>query len=274
MDINKIDPFFEQSNPEVVDLLENVAKTYKPDNLVFPVGFPIFDYAMDGGVRSGELITVSAMTGHGKTTFCQQLTENFTKNKVPCLWFSFEMNPYYLNEKFVQMGVINHPTYTTIKDIYVDLSEIESIIKNAYSEHACKIVFIDHLHYLVPLKDALNVSLMVGGLVRKLKTIAVKNDVIIFLVAHTKKLYQGENLDLSSIRDSSLIAQESDYVFLIERLKKTIKKNFNPNDTEWTNETKITLAKNRRTGELRFITCEFQNKKFVEKTNIYDGLQY
>ena len=115
---------------------------------------------------------------------------------------------------------------------------------------------------------------MIGGILRDLKTMAVETGTIIFLIAHTKKIYQDEELDLSSIRDSSLISQEADYVFLIERLKKDkpkVKKKLasviDKSGTEWTNTAKVTLAKNRRTGIMVYRKFEVVNHKFIEEQN-------
>jgi replicative DNA helicase len=256
--------------------LEAIAERYIPDNIVYPTGFSIFDYAMDGGVRGGELITISAPSGHGKTTIAQQLTGNFTKAGTASLWFSYEMNPYYLKDNFVkaniELGLIYAPMYIEM-DIVRELDSIENLIARAKKDYDCRIVFIDHLHYLVPLQQAMNVSLMIGGIVRELKQIAVKQNVVIFLIAHAKKIYQGEKMDASSIRDSGLIVNESDFVFILEREKKA-KGMMEKNDTEWENKTKISLAKNRRTGDMRFITCNHINRKFIEISNEYENIKY
>jgi hypothetical protein len=117
---------------------------------------------------------------------------------------------------------------------------------------------IDHLHYLIPLDgNSLNTSFVVGSIVRKLKQLAIAENLIIFLIAHTKKIYQDEELSLSSVRDSSLICQESDYVFLVDREK--VKKDAQqlkaeainpvPYEEEFTNVMVTKLAKNRRTGK-------------------------
>ena len=256
---------------QTVDELFKVADKYIPNREVFSFGINEFDKATDGGVRGGELITVSGMTGSGKTTFCQWLSLNFDKIAVPSLWFSFEMNPYYLRDKFRKMGVNeNLLAYSPIELISTELKFIEEEIKEGAEDFACKIIFIDHLHYLIPLQQSTNASLLIGGIIRELKKLAIKYDVIIFLIAHTKKIYQGEKLDLSSIRDSSLVSQESDYVFLVERLKKESGGALENKGTEWTNKTKITLAKNRRTGDLFYITCEFKNGKYIPITKLYD----
>jgi len=245
-----------------IELLEEVAKRFIPSNEVYPLGIDDFDYSMDGGIRGGELIVVSGQTGSGKTLYCQTLSVNLSKKGVPSLWFSFEMNPYYLLKKFKQMCKDDLYIYSPIDLIQNSIEFIDQEIKEATEEKACKIIFIDHLHYLIPLNQTLNSSLLIGAVVRELKKIAIKRDVIIFLIAHTKKIYQDERLELSSIRDSGIIACEADYVFLIERLKKE-QKVLDKRGTEWTNQTKISLAKNRRTGKMIYITCNYQENKLI-----------
>jgi len=266
MDINKIPPFRLGGAKNVKPLYE-VAKDYKPSNEVFPMGFHNFDAVMDGGVRGGELIVLSGQTSHGKTTFARILSSNFSRKQVPSLFFTYEMSPWYLKEKFVQMGEPDdNLIYSPVKLVENSIEFIGDRIEEASGEYACKVIFIDHLHYLVPLNQFSNTSLMIGGLVRELKKLAIKKDVIIFLIAHTKKIYQDEALSISSIRDSGLIAQESDYVFLIERLKKDQKKLSDTSNSEWLDESRITLAKNRRTGKMIYIDFLFQNEKFIEKS--------
>lgn len=250
-----------------VEQLFRVAEKYKPSLEVIPLNMPIFDNAMDGGVRGGELITVSAQTGHGKTTFLQNLTIRFHEQQVPVLWFTYEMSPWYLKEKFVSMGQDKDLlAYSPMELVEQSKEFVDAKIKEALFTESCKIVMIDHLHYLIPLQGGSNTSMLVGAIVRELKKMAVKHDVCIFLIAHTKKVYQAEELGLDSIRDSSLVAQESDYVFLIERVKKekgNLKLSLKPVEpeykTDWTNIMKVSLAKNRRRGEMVYNHFKINN---------------
>jgi len=248
---------------ETIKHLWDVAKAYKPNKEVYPCGIHEFDKAMDGGFRDGEVIVLSGQTGQGKTTFAQVLTKNFTKVSVPSLWFSYECNPWYLKEKFIQMGCDKSLlAYSPIDLATNTLEFLRQGIVEAIEEKACKVVFIDHLHYLIPLDQSTNSSLLIGGIMRELKKMAVKYNIVIFLIAHTKKIYQDEGLDLSSIRDSSLIAQEADYVFLIERLKKD-KKMGGAKHVEWLNKTKVQIAKNRRTGNMMYVLFDFENNNLI-----------
>ena len=253
-----------------IDKLFKVANLYKPNAFVLPTGFREFDNAMDGGVREGELITISGRTGEGKSLLAETLSSNFSKQTIPSLFFSYEMNPWYLRERFIKMGE-NEALLTYIPKDSVESSiiYIRDSIRYAKKEFACKVVFIDHLHYLIPLNQSTNSSLLIGGIVRELKKLAIKEEVVVFLIAHTKKIYSDESLDLSSPRDSSLISQESDYVFLIER-KKINKKEFDKSsDTEWTNQSRITLAKNRRTGKLFYLDFNYLDNKLIPITKDY-----
>lgn len=263
-----------------VDKLFKIAELYKPSDDVYPLGIIEFDKIMDGGVRDGELIVVSGTTGSGKTLYTQILSTNFHKKGIPSLFFSYEMSPWYLKEKFALMGQDeNLLVYAPVELISQKLDFIEKQIIEA-KQKACKIVFIDHLHYLIPLQEIKNSSLFIGGIVRQLKQIAIKHEVIMFLIAHTKKIYAGEELDLSSIRDSSMISQEADYVFLVERKKK--KKTINTENnisfqveeqTEWSNRTKISLAKNRRTGIMRYLEFDYEHNTLTPITKKYGEQQ-
>lgn len=253
-----------------VEKLFMVAGRQKPSQEYIPTFVPRFDKAMDGGFRGGELIVMSGETGQGKTMFALNLSKNISDAGVPVLWYTYEMQEYYLRQKMEQMGITeDNPIYAPVNLSESSLKFITDEAQNAYDTYACKVVFIDHLHYLIPLEsEGKNMSLMVGGLVRGLKTFAKKTGLIIVLIAHTKKIYQDEELSLSSVRDSSLICQEADYVFLVQREKiqrvrisdpRAMEADGSPWGEEWTNKTKVSLAKNRRTGGLMFQRFEYKN---------------
>ena len=60
-------------------------------------------------------------------------------------------------------------------------------------------------------------SIEIGTIIRRLKTLAVQGDFVIFLLCHTTKGKQDGTLSYESIRDSSFISQESDSVIMIKR---------------------------------------------------------
>ena len=256
-----------------VEKLFLVANRQTPAMECFTTGIERFDAAMDGGLRGGELVVISGETGQGKTTFARVLTANLAKVGVPSLWFTYEMQEYYLKQFFEKMGMtIDDPLYSPIALVDSSLEFIEQEAAEGLEDYACKVVFIDHLHYLIPLENSQNnMSLAVGAVVRGLKRMAVKRNIIIVLLAHTKKIYQNEELNLSSVRDSSLVCQEADYVFLVQR-EKAVKDRQQqklemempvPYGEDWTNFTKVKLAKNRRLGQMLFQRFKYENNNLI-----------
>lgn len=211
------------------------------------------------------------------TTFCQNLTLNLHNLGVPSLWFTYEQDPWYLKENFVELGAKEDLlAYAPVDLVSNEIKFIEQELREAVEEKACRVIFIDHLHYLIPLKATMNTSMMIGGVVRELKRMAVRNKVVIFLIAHTRKINAGEELNLSSIRDSGLVATEADYVFLTERKKKkrtvrdVMEGPYASMGDAYLNESRVTLAKNRRTGRILYQDFTVKKGRFIEITKNYD----
>ena len=248
--------------------LAMVAKLSVPSRTVFPVNINLFDNATDGGFREGELITISGMSGQGKTTYTLNLAIRLSELSVQSLYFSYEMDAYYLHQSFLRIKNEEMLVYAPVDLVSGKLDFIEKQIQEGISKKAIKVVFIDHLHFLIDMKDSKNSSLFIGGIVRELKRMAVRNKIIIFLIAHTKKIGAEEVLGLSSVRDSGMIVAESDYVFLIERLK--TKRDAiddliaQTGKDEFTNKGRVSLAKNRRTGFLVYQDFFVERGRFVE----------
>jgi replicative DNA helicase len=79
-------------------------------------------------------------------------------------------------------------------------------------------------------------------MVRDLKSIAIRERIIIILPVHLRKT---DDPSMNDIKGSSGIAQESDEVFMINR-----EKNKDPDAVDfYTSYSKIKLEKNRKTGK-------------------------
>lgn len=215
-------------------------------------GFPRIDKAT-GGIKRGSLVVVSGQTGHGKTSVCTSITSNLLEKGVKSLWFSYEMSAIELGKKFKdrELPVIYAPHELDKKDLdFIEARIIEGLVK-----YNTEVIFIDHLHYLVDMSRLKNPSLEIGTIVRSLKRICVRHEVIIYLIAHTAKTRVDKRVDINDIRDSSFIGQESDIVLMVQR---------GWENGEYTEETTLYLEKNRYTGELGYLPIRMLKGKFHE----------
>lgn len=189
------------------------------------------------GVESGEVVVVSGVPGDGKTLLVQTLIRNFAEKGKKSLVFSYEVVP----RNFLRVFKDNLPLFylpSALKTENLDwLSERawESKLK-----HDTRIVFIDHLHFLIQMQSRANLSLSIGVLMRTLKSVAKKHNLVIFLVAHTTKTNQDRELEMGDLRDSGMIAAEADTVLMVWRTK----------TAEAPNASVLKVVKNRRCGTL------------------------
>ena len=86
-----------------IDKIFNVAENYRPMGRPIMTAVKSFDEAMDGGVRGGEMIVLTGAQKQGKTSYALWMTKQIVDSGVPVLWFTYEMNPWYLKEKFEKL---------------------------------------------------------------------------------------------------------------------------------------------------------------------------
>jgi archaellum biogenesis ATPase FlaH len=173
---------------------------------------PSLDAAMEG-FREGELITVSGPTKQGKTLLCQSLTVQFIKQQYFPLWFSFEVPVRQFLNQFHTLPLIYMPAKLKAHA----LPWFEERVYESFEKYHTRIIFCDHLHYLIDLAKIKNPSIEIGQIIRQLKSLAVAGQFVIFLLCHTTKGSNEDTLSYESIRDSSFISQESDSVLMIKR---------------------------------------------------------
>ncbi len=217
---------------------------------------PGIDYACEG-FRDGEVIVISGPTKNGKTLLSQTLTVNFAKKNIFSTWFSFEVPPRQFLNQFPSLPLIHMPLKLKPKDIeWFKDRVIESFLK-----YQTRIVFIDHLHYLVDMVKRNNLSIEIGSIIRELKSFAVANDFVIFLLCHTTKPKPDSEMSYSDIRDSSFIAQESDCCMMVKRLPKVSE-----------NAARVSIEYHRRTGVMeRIVNLEKIGGLLYEQAEDQDG---
>lgn len=176
-------------------------------------GVQSLDDHLRGGFRPGQLVVVSAVTGHGKTEFCIFLTSKMAADNP--LWFSFEDGADELVERFVDRGAVVPLFYTPASMKHSSLKWIEERMVESIVKYNTKVVFIDNLQCLVTRSQ--NQAAEYGFTTRELKTMAEKWNVTIVLVHHLTKLKAAEIPELNDIKGSSDVAQDASTVILLWR---------------------------------------------------------
>lgn len=174
------------------------------------------------------------------------------------LWLPFEEGAMEIVQKFMDRNEMPPLFYTPEHVIGNTLTWVEKKIIEGRAKYGSKIIFIDHLHFIVDFGE--NMSIQIGRTMRELKRMAKAWDVTIFLIAHLKKTKMDTQPDLEDLRDSSFIAQEADTVIMLWRQTERVE-----GQIMITNNTNLSVQANRRTGKTGNIKLVFENGKFIEK---------
>lgn len=227
---------------KIVSFQEQYERISKQSASVFQInsGFETLDRFIEG-FEAGELILVSGTPKSGKSLLLQTLTNNFLNQNWRTCWFSYELTPRQFYARFPED--IPHG-YTPDEMKGNDMDWLEDKLMEAKLKFDVKIYMIDHLHFLFDMSRSRSPSLDIGSVLRRLKSMAIKSNVIIFLIAHTGKMRmdntKGE-LYGSDIRDSSFCLQEPDTILMIWRVDDDA-------DNGIIDEAKLKVVASRRTG--------------------------
>jgi replicative DNA helicase len=242
-----------QGEDRVISSAEMQAKFANEPPCLFELssGIPTLDSLVEK-FRDGELITISGYTKQGKTLLAQTLTKRFADEHHFSLWFTYEVPVKQFLHQFPSCPLIYMPSMLKAHD----MNWVENRIAEAEAKFGTRIIFIDHLHFLFDMARAKNTSLEIGTVVRRLKQIA-NSGFLIFLLCHTSKGKSEDGPTYESIRDSSLIAQESDSVFMVQRTPDV-------SDTA----AKMRVEFHRRTGVMeKVVQLQKTNGYLVERTD-------
>ena len=234
----------------------------------YPIGYAVLDEAIKGGVRAGDLIVGTGITSHGKTTFFQNISVNLSNAGNKCIWFSYEMLADNFYAKFKEMGCDckNLKLYAPKQMTSGNLEWVQEKIKEGLEKYNTKFVFIDHIDFLVPqqkLRNSDQKRMVIESICIELKTLAIKLEVVIFLISHVKKV-QGRAIEVQDTKESISVSQIADVVLVAERYVEVI--NMGGKKTEiFTGESAIRFLKNRIGGETPTMNFYLKNNIIVPK---------
>lgn len=238
------------------DLLAELAD--KPKEQLHATGVPLLDDVI-GGFKEQQLITIGGDTGHGKTAMGLFLVHKLSK-----------LNPLVIpleqsNEELVAQRLSNGhtvPQFLSPRALAdrVTVEWIEERVVEGIAKYNSKLVLIDHLGYINDFGKGgefkgENTAYRIGQVMKGLKNIAKKWNVIVMLLVHISQHDEGKPPSREDIKNSSDIAQESDMVILLWR-KNALKKKVRV----YQNKTMLSIQKNRRTGRNANIGLEFDTK--------------
>lgn len=225
------------------------------------------------GLRKGELITLTAGTGVGKSTFARELAyDMITAKGLKVGWVALEENNQRSALGFMGM-YLNSPIYMTEEREVADKvllreafdavlnndnihlfddfgsfenAEIMSKIRYLAISEEVDFIFLDHISIVVSGgKEADNERVVIDRLITDLKSLTNETGVGIVIISHLRKptgdkgFENGIEITLNHLRGSGSIAQLSDTVISLER--------DNQHETD-SNIAKIRVLKNRYTG--------------------------
>lgn len=191
----------------------------------FNCDFQAFDEKI-GGIQTGEVVVVTGYTKSGKTLFAESWIYSLAQKDptAKAAIFSFEVQTEKLLLKYMKNETL--PFYVPSVLKAVDFEWFKARCLEAKLKHDCRVVLIDHLHFMIDMALRQNMSLNIGGFMRKLKQeIAIGMDMAVILIAHQGQPREDREADISGIRDSSFVAQEADSVVIVSRVQ-----NYSPID--------------------------------------------
>ena len=264
------------------------AERYTPDGIVAgsslwdalnkPIEKPLALYKWDGlnkithGIRGGELVTMAAGSGVGKSQVTREILFNIlntTDNNIGAIFLEESIEKTALSLMSLHAGKRLHlpdvqRTEEEMKEAFkytlgtdriffyrhfgsTSVENIMSQVRYLSKAHDCKYIFLDHLSIIVSSQENGDERKAIDEVMTKLRTLTEETGVAMFLVSHLKRPAgkgheEGAQVSLAEMRGSASIAQLSDIVLGFERNGQAI-------DEVQRNTTNIRVLKNRFSGE-------------------------
>ena len=271
---------------ELVDCIWS-SKSYRPDGIVLGSdlwdmikkedSYVSVDYPFENlnvkthGLRKGELVTITAGSGVGKSSFCRHLALHLLNKDFKVGYIALEESvkrsslgimgaalkkPLHLTREGIEEKELERTFYQTVGNgnfyLYNHFGATVAdnlISKIRYLAKACNVDFVilDHLHMaLSALGDehTNDERKLIDYTVSVLRTLVEETGIGLILVSHLRRSEgdkgweDGKNVTMNALRGSASIGQLSDMIISMQRDLQSSK-----------NITQVNILKNRFSGE-------------------------
>ena len=257
---------------------------YRPDGIVdgksllelvtTPTPPSDHDYPFQGlqnklhGIRYGELVTITAGSGIGKSSICRHLATDLLRKGERVGYLALEESNRRTALGLMSAAVgkslhIGEHDRSTLTEAYqatladwnlflfdgfgsFDPDLIYNRIEYLATGLDARVIFLDHLSILLSGLDG-DERRMIDTTMTKLRSLVERTGIAMFLVSHLRRTSsdtpheEGARVTLGQLRGSAAIAQLSDGVIALERNQQT---------TTGNSDTTVRVLKNRYSGEV------------------------
>lgn len=282
---------------ELVDAVYG-AKSYRPDGVI--PGEEVWEmiikkdarksvpYPWDGlnsklfGMRSGELVTLTAGTGIGKSSVTRELAYYLIKMGEKVGYIALEESIRKTSEHIMGLELNCPPHFWEKREITdeskrmafdktvgggrlvlydhwgsIDPSNLLNRVRYMARAMECNYIVLDHLSIVVSALEDGDERRMIDNVMTKLRSLCEETGIHLILVSHLRRPdgrahEEGGATSLSQLRGSHAIAQLSDAVIGCER---------NQQDASQSNLMSLRILKNRYSGHTGIaMTVEYDNE--------------
>ena len=292
---------WQDGNQTAIDKAFYNRQEYRPDGIIegktllelvtTPQPPNDYDYPFQGlqrilhGIQLGTLVTITAGSGIGKSSFCRELATSLLQDGERVGYLALEESNRRTAlglmsaavGKSLHLGEHDHKTLVQAFDSTManwscylfdgfgsyDPDIIYNRIEYLASGLDCKIIFLDHLSILLSGLDG-DERKMIDQTMTKLRSLVERTGIVLFLVSHLRRTTSDQNheegarVTLGQLRGSAAIAQLSDAVIALERDQQSGSSNA---------ATTVRVLKNRYSGETGIactLTYDLDTCKFNE----------
>jgi twinkle protein len=250
-------------------LWDLVSQPLEPAQCQYPwVGLNELTY----GIRYGELVTITAGSGLGKSQLLREIVWHLlqnTKDNVGLMFLEESIRKTGLSLMSMAANVPMHLPDTPTSDAerktaydatlgtgrvflfdHFGSTSVDNIVNRVrYMAKAmnCKYIFVDHISIIVSAQESGDERKAIDEIMTKLRMLVQETDIALFAVSHLKRPEgrgheEGAATSLAQLRGSGSIAQLSDIVIGAER-------NGQADDPIVRNTTHVRVLKNRFSGQ-------------------------